>query len=224
MGEFLVPSDKHPDLRVVRADVVVDHIIGDGASPAQVFVHEVEDHVRIEQGRLSDALRGKAVIVVPGPHDPDELIRRMMELRLGGIVVQHVPNLRFRETDHPLEVGLRGIVGPDVEAGGQVVHRDGAHPRDVHPADGRGGTGFDRIIERTECSVPMRLRLVVVHPRRVRENRIREMVVLVDEHVYLPAGAMHVPDETRQHRGRVRGHQDILLRPGKKQVFVSVAK
>ena len=224
MGEFLVTPNEHPDLRVVRADVVIDHIIGDFASMTHILVHKIEDHIRVEQFGIGGASGREAVVVVPGPHDFNEFICRMMEFRLGGIVFQHLPHLRFRETDHPIEPFIRGIVGPDVEAGGQVIHRDGAHPRDVHPPDSRGRSVLDRIIERAERPVPMCLRLVVVHSRRVRQDRIREVVVLVDEKVHLPAGFREHLTEAGQDCRRSPSSQDVFLRSGEQQIPVGHAE
>ena len=224
MGELLVPADQHPDLRVVGPDVVVDHVHRNLAALVDVLVHEVEDHVRIEQRRLADALRGETVVVIPGSHDFDEFIHGMVELRGRGIVFQHLPHLRLGESDHPVEPVVVRIIGSDVEPGGQVVHRHGAHARDIDAPDGTGGSILDGVIERPQGPVPMRLRLVVVHSGRIRQDGVREVVVLVDEKVHLPAGLRDHLAKAGQKLRRILAGHDKFLGFRKQDIPIRIAK
>ena len=100
-----------------------------------------------------------------------------------GIIVQHLPHLFLRETGHFVEERFQGIVGPDVETAGQVIHRDRTDTGHEESLDGLVGPILDHVVKLADVPLTMRLLAVLVEAVRLGQNLVGEMVVFVDQEV-----------------------------------------
>ena len=100
-----------------------------------------------------------------------------------GIIVQHLPHLFLRETGHFVEERFQGIVGPDVETAGQVIHRDRTDTGHEESLDGLVGPILDHIVKLADVPLTMRLLAILVEAVRLGQNLVGEVVVFVDQEV-----------------------------------------
>ena len=103
MGKLLVLTDQHPQLVVIHANILVEHTAWDSTSVVYIFIKEREYHVGVVHRRLPIGFFRKAIVVVIGLHDFDELIHRVVKLMDGGIVTEHLAHFLLREAHHLIE-------------------------------------------------------------------------------------------------------------------------
>lgn len=106
----------------------------------------------------------------------------------GGIISQHFTDLLLGEAHHFVELRGEGVVGADVEATGQIVHRDGAHARDEIALNARIGTGLYFVEESAQITFLVRFTGVTSQTFGIRKNGVCEMVVFVYKKIDVPAG------------------------------------
>ena len=104
-----------------------------------------------------------------------------------GIVGQHLTHLLLREAGHLIELRLERVVRADVETAGQVVHRHRADTRDEQTLDGLVRAILDHVVELADIALAMRLLPVFAECVGMRQDLVREMVVLVNEKIELQA-------------------------------------
>ena len=107
----------------------------------------------------------------------------------------------MREPGERRERGVHGDVRRDVEPARHVVHRDGRHPRHEEPRHRRvrpRRRELELVEELLEEPVAVAEGLVALP--RLGEDRVREVVVLVDDHVELRVRAL----EHRRERAELR--------------------
>ena len=75
-----------------------------------------------------------------------------MEWAVCGIVCQHFAHFLFRKAHHCVKFRRKGIVCPDIETTGQVIHRYGTDSGDEAALDARVGSGFHLIEESAQIT------------------------------------------------------------------------
>ena len=103
MGELLVLADEHAQLVVVHTDILVEHLFWNVTTFIYVFVQEREHHVGIVHGGLAVCLFREAIVVVVWLHLDDELVHRVVEGELLGVVSEHFSHLLLCEAHHLVE-------------------------------------------------------------------------------------------------------------------------
>ena len=179
--------DHVPDLHVVRPQVLV-HELRLRMAVLQEVLHVVEDERRVrDRGDLATVrarLRREAVAVVPPAHRLEDRPLVEGEARVRPVVREHLPEVGVREARERRERGVHGDVRRDVEPARHVVHRDGRHARHEEPRHRRvrpRRRELELVEELLEEPVAVAEGLVALP--RLGEDRVREVVVLVDDHV-----------------------------------------
>ena len=110
---------------------------------------------------------------------------------------QQVPRLLLGEAQYLVEPGLQTDVRADVEAAGDVVHRDRRHAGDEEALE--SAVAAPRPALQRGEEVPVEAAAVGEGPIRVRaamhKHRVGEVVVLVDEHVERNAAIAGVQEQ-----------------------------
>ena len=173
--------------QVAQLAVVDAHVDVDGVLRRWLVRHGllevVEHHVRVVHVGL-DVL-GEAVAVVPLAHQAQGLVHVLVERAAVPVQLQQTPRLGLREAEHLVEVRVQADVPADVEAAGHVVQGDGRDAGDEQPLDAAAalpGARLERREEAAEEAAAVRERLVGLRAP-MRQDRVREVVVLVDHHV-----------------------------------------
>lgn len=96
-----------------------------------------------------------------------------------------VAHFLLREARHFVELIGQGIVGTDVKAVGQVVHSNRTNARHEDSLQGGIGSRLDGVEELSEITCAMSFCLIAVETIRLRQDGIGEMVVLIDEEIYI---------------------------------------
>ena len=168
-------------LAVVDAHVGIDQIVRRRFvrnGPVQVVEHHV-GVVEVVRGAL-----GEPVAVVPLAHHGHRLVHVLTEHAVVAVRLQHRPHLCRGEAEQLVELRLQADVRADVEARGHVVHRDRRDAGDEHALDAASvaGAGLEGGEEAAVEAAAVGERLVRFRPA-VRQYRVGEVVVLVDQHV-----------------------------------------
>ena len=163
---------------------------------------------------------GEPVAVVPLAHDAHGGLDLLVEHAQVAVGLDQVPHLRLGEADHLVEVRVQADVLADVEAAGHVIHRDRRHAGDEQalqttaraPRPGLQG-GEEVAVEAAAVGEGVvRLRAVV------RQHRVGEVVVLVDQHVQRDVMVAGVAEQLGQLGGDGGRREDPLQRRVGKQV------
>ena len=169
------------ELAVVDAHVGVDEVVRHGLV-RHGLGQEVQHHVGVVHGALG-AL-GEPVAVVPLAHHVERGVHVVIESAAPPVRLQEASHLRLGEAEHGVELGPQADVATDVEAAGHVVQgdgRDAGHEQALEAAHSscaslEGG-------EEVAVEPPAVGEGVVCLGAAVREHRVGEVVVLVDEDV-----------------------------------------
>ena len=156
VGKFLVLADKHTQLFIVNADIILHHIPGRFAVIVKIVPDKIEHHVRVVHRGSAITFLCKAVVVIPWLHHFDQFVHTMTERAGGRIIGQHSAHFFFRKAYHFIKLGRERIVGADIEAAGEVVHRHRADSGNETTLDAGIGSGFYFIEEGTQIPFAMR--------------------------------------------------------------------
>ena len=107
----------------------------------------------------------------------------MIEGAGSGIIGQHLSHFLLRESHHLVELLCEGIVGTNVEAAGEVVHRNRADAGDETALDAGIDSCFHLVEEGAQISFAMCLVGVTMQTLRISEDGIGKVVVLIDEEI-----------------------------------------
>ena len=213
-----VHYQKMPQLAVVDAHIVVDQVI------RTRFVGDrrleiIQDHVSVIDARPGSP--GEPVAVVPLAHDLQGFVRVAVEHAVPAIGFQQPPHFRFGEPEHFVEAGIQADVPADIEAAGDVVHRDGRDPRDEHPFDAaaacRAGLqrGEEVAVETAAVGQGLVFLLAVVG-----EHGVGEIVVFVDENIQRDAAVAGILEQFVELGIDGRAREDALPHGLREQVRV----
>ncbi len=167
----------------IRAQVRVDRelrqlaVVADEAFEVEIAGRRVVD-------RLGD-IRSEAVAVVEILQLAQHAIAdSRIPAVVGADLIEVGACLRLREAEHGDELRFEANDVPDVEAAREVVDRDRQHARDEDAPDGLLlHAALDGLVEVLEERIPAR-HGVIVRIAAGRDELVREVVVLVDDHVH----------------------------------------
>ena len=111
-----------------------------------------------------------------------------MEWSFSRIISQHFADFVLGETHHCVEFRCEGIVGSDVETACEVVHCHGTYAGNETTLDAGIGSGFHPIEEGAQVAFLVGLFRISVNAFGIREDGIGEVVIFVNEKIYLLPG------------------------------------
>ena len=187
MGKFLVLADEHAQFLVVDADVLFYHVIR-SITVQDVVLNEVKHHIGVVHRSSAVAFLREAIVVVPRFHYLYQFVYGVVEGAGSRIVGQHLAHFLFREAHQLVKLRCEGVVGADVEAAGEVVHRHGAYSCDETTLDAGISPCFYFIEESAQVAFTVRFVGVAVQAFGVGEDGVGEVVVFVDEEIHLLSG------------------------------------
>lgn len=176
-----VEADELVELVVVGGSVAVEHLFGSLAM-IDVIAEIVADHVGVVHLRICfNRPPAETVSVIPRLHLGNQSVLVGLQRPHALIVPNHLPHLRFAESEHHVEVRVEGERGRDVVAARDVVHRDGAYS---HHEDAVEHTLV--LLEHAPVeSLGMGHRVIDLLALDV-EHHIGEVVVFIDDEIELP--------------------------------------
>ena len=183
MGKLLVLADKHAQLFIVNADIILHHIPGRFAVIVKIVPDKIEYHVRVVHRGSAITFLCKAVVVIPWLHHFDQFVHTMTEVAGGGIIGQHSAHFFFRKAYHFIKLGRERVVGADIEAAGEVVHGYRNYSSNETTLDAGIGSGFYFIEEGTQITFAMRFVSITSHSLSIREDSISKVVVFINEEI-----------------------------------------
>ena len=196
-AEPLVETDQMAELVVVRADVVVDHLIR-GRSQGQVIADEIQYHIRVVH-RLVQTLRRETVVIVPRLHQVDQIVHTILKTCLALVIGQHLPYLSLAKTYDSIKAVICRHVGSDIETAGHVVHRHWRYPSDKHALDRAiARSPFFQFVEEITEEARTVCQCLVMLLTHIGEDSVGEVIILVNEEIDREIQAFSLTDRVGQ--------------------------
>ena len=188
MRKLFILADKHTQFLVIDTNVTFYHISRCLSVIINIVFNEIEHHIGVVQGWLIITLLRKAIVVIPRFHKFNQLIYSVMKWSFSRIISQHFADFVLCETHHCVEFRCEGIVGADIKSTGEVIHRDGTHSGDEATLDAGISSGFHPIEKGTQVAFLVGLFRISVNAFGIRKDGIGEVVIFVNEKIYLLPG------------------------------------